>query len=471
MKNPPRFLMCISLAVILAVVMVVGGVSSVQAAEFPGGGTIPAGQTINDDVFLSSQNVTVDGTVNGMLIAGGTNIIINGTVNGDALLMGGMVTISEKGSINGNLFMAGTSLQVNGKVTGSVFGGSRDMTVGPSASIARNMYYGGYSLETKSGSLDSTDVFMGGYQAILSGNIGRDLNFAGGALQLNGNVGRNVTVDIGAPSEQSMNFMGMSFFQQPGVPPMPEAIPSGLHISSTATIGGKLTYTSEVEQANAIQAQPAGGIVYQTPVPQEQPEAKPQPVTTRFPFLRWLFNQARSFVTLLILGALALWLLPSLFQRIVVQAETKPLPAAGFGCLTVIVGYAGFLFALLLVLLVAVIIFIISLGGLGRAFLGISLSSLGALFAAFTLLVTYGSKLIVAYLIGDLLMRKVSPQASHFRIWAFLLGLVIFSLVYAIPGFGWLIGVAATLVGLGAMLLVYLNSRTPTTAPVVQDTP
>jgi len=459
MKNTSRFLLRALLAVLLALVMVVGGAGRVQAAEFPEGGTIPVGQTINDDVFLSSQNVIVDGTVNGMLIAGGTNIVINGTINGDALLMGGVVTVSEQATINGNLFLAGTSLQVNGKVTGSIFGGSRDITVGAAANIARNLFYGGYSLETKPGSLVGIDVYMGGYQAILAGNIGRDLLFAGGALQLDGNITRNATLEIGSPSGQSMNFFSMNFFQQPGMPPMPAPIPSGLHISPDATIGGQLTYTSEVDQGNAIQAQPSGGIVYQTPVPQEKPAAKPQPVTVRFPILGWLFNNVRSFITLLLLGGLALWLLPALFQLTVVQAESKPLPAAGYGFLTVVIGYAALLFAFLLVILIGVIIFIVSLGGLGRAFFGISLSSLGVVFAVFTLLVTYGSKLIVSYLIGDLLMKKVAPQASHFRIWALIVGIVLFSLLYAIPYLGWLIGVAATLVGMGAMYLVFLNKR------------
>jgi hypothetical protein len=360
------------------------------------------------------------------------------------------------------LFMAGASLQVNGKVTGSVFGGSRDMVVGPTASIGRNLYYGGYSLETKPGSLVGIDVFMGGYQAILTGTIGRDLNMAGGALQLDGTVTRNATIEIGTPNQpQSMRFTTMNFFQQPGMPPAPAPISPGLHISSTATIGGQLTYTSQTNQEAAIKAQPAGGVVYQTPVPQQQPAAKPQPVEVRFPILGWLFNQARSFVTMLILGALALWLLPALFQLTVVQAENKVLPSAGYGLLTLIIGYAAFLFAFLVFVLVGVIIFLISLGGLSRAFFGITLSSLGALFAVFTFLVAYGTKLVIAYLIGDLLMKQISPQASHFRIWALILGVVVYSLVRAIPVLGWLFGIAATVVGLGAMYLVFRNSRIP----------
>ena len=74
MKNTPRFLLRASLVLLLALMMVIGGVGRVQAAEMPGGSTIPAGQTINDDVFLSGQDVIVDGTVNGMLISGGANI-------------------------------------------------------------------------------------------------------------------------------------------------------------------------------------------------------------------------------------------------------------------------------------------------------------------------------------------------------------------------------------------------------------
>ncbi len=444
----------------LAFVLIFGATGVAQAAEFPGGGSLPAGQTIDDDVFLQGQNVTVDGTINGNLLAAGQNITINGTVNGDAILAGSRVTVAENAVINGNLFIAGSALQVNGKVTGSVFGGASALTLSATASIARNLYYGGYSLETRPGNLVGKDAYFGGYQAILGGEIARDLNFAGAALELNGKVDRNAHLEVASPNPSETTPFNPSLFQQPGMPPLPAMLPQGLRIGNAAQIGGKLVYTSPVDQGSAIQAAPAGGIVYQTPIPPQQPQ-RPQPVEQRYPVLGWVFNFLRTLVTLLILGGLSLWLLPSLLNRAASQVENKPLPSAGYGLVVVIAGYAAALAVGLAILVFGILIALLSLGGLSRAFFGVGFSGLALVVTIFTLLVSYGSKVVVSYLIGSVFMKKVAPQASHQAVWAMLIGVGIYTLVRSIPLIGWLIGVAATLAGLGAMWLVYRSGKTP----------
>ena len=59
------------IALSMVLVLVLSAVGTVSAAEFPKGETIPAGETIEDDVFISGENVVIDGTVNGMLFASG----------------------------------------------------------------------------------------------------------------------------------------------------------------------------------------------------------------------------------------------------------------------------------------------------------------------------------------------------------------------------------------------------------------
>jgi cytoskeletal protein CcmA (bactofilin family) len=452
----------------LAFVLIFGATGVVHAAEFPGGGNVPAGQTIEDDVFLSAQNVSVDGTINGNLLAAGSTITINGTVNGDAFLVGQTLIVTENATINGNLFLGGYALQVKGKVTGSVFGGANNLTVSQNANIARNLYYGGYSIETQPGNVIGKDAYLGGYQAILGGEISRDLNFGGAALELNGKVDRNANLEIGSPNPSGPNYFNPTMFQQPGMPPMPAMIAQGLQIGKAAQIGGKLTYTSTVDQSSAIQAAPAGGIVYQTPVPQ-QPQ-KPQPVERRFPVLGWVFNFFRTLVTLLILGGLAVWLAPFLLRSTANQVENKPLPSAGYGFVTILAGYAAAFAVGLAILVFGILIALLSLGGLSRTFFGIGFSALAVIVTVFTLLVSYGSKVVVSYLIGDLLMKKISPQASHHSIWAMVIGVVIYTLVRSIPFIGWLIGVAVTLVGVGAMWLDYRSRRMPAIAAPVQTT-
>jgi hypothetical protein len=150
--------------------------------------------------------------------------------------------------------------------------------------------------------------------------------------------------------------------------------------------------------------------------------------------------------------------------------ENKPLPSAGYGFITVIAGYAAACAVGLVILVFGILIALLSLGGLSSTFFGVGFSGLALVVTIFTLLVSYGSKVVVSYLIGDLLMKKVAPQASHQAVWAIFIGVGIYTLVRSIPVIGWLIGVAATLLGVGAMWLVYRSRKTPIVPAPVQTT-
>src|SRR4030065_1179843 len=116
-KNKSKWVLALSMVLVL----VLGAVGTVSAAEFPKGETIPAGEVIDDDVFISGENVVINGTVNGMLFATGTKVTLNGTVIGDVLLMGETVEVSDTAAIDGNLFIAGGALAVSGEGTVTSF--------------------------------------------------------------------------------------------------------------------------------------------------------------------------------------------------------------------------------------------------------------------------------------------------------------------------------------------------------------
>ena len=156
----------------------------------------------------------------------------------------------------------------------------------------------------------------------------------------------------------------------------------------------------------------------------------------------------------------------TVMNRTASQVENKPLPSAGYGFVTVIAGYAAAFAIGLAILLFGILIALLSLGGLSRTFFGIGFSSLAVVVTIFSLLVSYGSKIVVSYLIGNLMMKKVAPQSSHQAVWSMLIGVVIYTLVRSIPLIGWLIGVIATLVGVGAMWLVYRSRKSPTTSVI-----
>lgn len=246
-------------------------------------------------------------------------------------------------------------------------------------------------------------------------------------------------------------------------PKISEALKPGLQIADSAVIAGKLTYTSSVNQDQAIRSQPSGGIVFKTPVPApgEEPEARPTAVA----LLKEVFKILQNIATLLILGLLALWLIPVLLTRTVEQAGNQPAPAAGYGLVSVVVGYSGALLAAIVMMLVGILFSVISLGGLSRTIFGVGFSGLALLVTLFSLLVGYGSKLVVAYLVGDWIVKKLLPQVGGQRYWALVIGVVLYALLRAIPILGWLIALVVTLIGMGAMWLVYRQWRQP---PVLQ---
>ena len=415
---------------LLVCALMVGGVHTAQAAEFIENGNIPAGMVIDDDVFITGNSVVIDGTVNGDLFAFGNSVEVNGKVNG-------------------SLVTGGQNLIVNGEITGSVYAGSSQIVIGETAVLGRNLYYGGFSLETKPGAIINKDLYMGGYQAILSGNIKNTLAAAVGAMELNGKVGGDVRLEVGEPGNNQAPMPQV--FAPPGVT---KTLPLGLRISQDAEIGGKLTYTSQLEQSKQIMIKPAGGTVFQTPVPEESQNQKAPQYSGQWQIGQWVISRLREFVTLIILGAFVIWLIPVWMDNLIKRAKSKPLPAAGWGFITIILGYSAVFFAGLLIVVVTIILGAVTLGGLAQSVIGIGFSSLGLLSTVFTLLVTYGSKLVVAFLLGEFVLDKFAPQVSGHRLWPYLVGVILYVLLRSIPLLGWVIGVLATLVGLGAIFLV-----------------
>jgi hypothetical protein len=447
----------IVIALILVLMLTV--VSTVSAAEFPPNGTIPAGKIIDDDVFLSAGNVVMDGTVNGILVAAGQTVTINGIVHGDALLMGETVTVANGAVIDGNLFTTAATVIIDGKVNGSVFGGSAAAELKEKAAVGRNLYYGGYSLTTKAGSVIGMDLFIGAYQAILSGSVARDAKIGAGAIELNGSVGRNAVFNVGHDQDARDPETWLSF--TPGKQYFPPAIPAGIRIASSARINGDLAFTSDTDQSSTFKPSTSGTIIYQTPVPLEvngsrqfRTELGSAPL---FGFS--LFTAAQRFITLLILGALAIWLLLKPFNKTINEGVQKPLHTAGWGFIVIAVAFLAMLVTPMVFVLMAILLGFLSLGGLLFAWLGVAGSAILLITLAFLFVVFSVSKVIALYMAGKWLTGHLFPKSAD-NAWVILfVGVSLYVLLTMIPVVGWLVGIAAALVGTGALWLAVHNNR------------
>ena len=144
--------------------------------------TIEADQVIDDDLYVAGQAVTIDGTVHGDVIAAGQIINFNGTVDG-------------------SFIAAGQTVIVNGTIRDTARIAAQALQFGNDARVGRDLMSAGYSLELRPSSMVGRDLAFGGYQALLAGDIGRNVRGDMRNLALRGAVGGDVNVAVGTGDE------------------------------------------------------------------------------------------------------------------------------------------------------------------------------------------------------------------------------------------------------------------------------
>ncbi len=413
------------LGLVLAMVLII--VSTVGAFEGRGGDVvvIATDEVIKDDLYVGAETFTLNGTVEGDLIVAGGTIEINGTVKGDLLAAGQSVTIN--GEVQDDARIAGYALFLGGEV-------------------GDDLLVGGFSLETRPGSRIGGDLFFGGYQGALAGAVDGDLNVGGAAVKLAGEIEGDVVVDVSGsePGEE----MPPGFPFAPGMPSVP-SVPTGLTLDKDTQIGGDLKYTANVE--GDIPSSVVAGRTSFTPyVSEEQVEEEVSPLRLAG---RWLFKQLRRLITLLLLGALMLWLAPNWTRNVVDVAQERPLASFGGGVIALAVFGLGIMLLLGAIVLLVILLGVVTLGelaGLAAALGGLGLGLLGL---SFKVIWSYVTKIIISLLVGRLILGRFMAKAADNRWWPLLLGVLLWVLVTATPILGWVIGLVSVLLGLGAILL------------------
>jgi cytoskeletal protein CcmA (bactofilin family) len=423
MKHVSAIWRRIVLGLTLLGVMAFGLAGSLWAADFRGGETVIIAQdeVIDDDLFVSGGRIEVNGTVKGDLFASGNEVVINGTVEG-------------------SLAIAGRTLQANGQVAGSVYGGGYALTLGPGAKVGRNLYFGGFSLETEAESSIGRSLYAGDYQTLLNGQVTHDVVVSSGALELNGPVGGDVSGEISRSEEGALPPF------RPVFPGAVEMVPPGLRVGEGAEIGGQL-------------------LVKETGVEVRPPSFWRQVI---WGVGRAIGRRVGEFIALLIVGGLLLYYWPRMVERSAAQAEEKPLPSAGWGCLVSLVFAIGVPIVGVAIFLLALVGGFITFGRLFNDILGLGGASLGLVIAAFIFVLSLVTKAVVAFLGGRLILTRLAPQMQPGWVtdfWSLALGAFIYEVLRIIPFLGWLIGVLVTLVGLGAIYFVVRETMRP--APAV----
>lgn len=153
--------------------------------------------------------------------------------------------------------------------------------------------------------------------------------------------------------------------------------------------------------------------------------------------------------------------LPSLFKRTIEQLRSRPWPSAGYGILAVLGGYISVFLAGIVILSVSILLTALSVGGLRTATFGFSFTALSLTTTVFTMLIIYGSKLVVSYLVGEWIVNKIAPQskAAQSTFWPLAVGIFLYSIPRTLPFVGWIFALLAIIFSIGAMWLLFQNRR------------
>jgi cytoskeletal protein CcmA (bactofilin family) len=342
--------------------------------------TVGTTETVDDDLYAFGANISINGTIRGDLIAVGTSISVDGNVTGDVIAAGN--TIAIRGQVGGTVRAAGNSIVLDGTVANDLLVGGNELTILGNGRVGR-------------------DAIVGAATTTMSGQIGRDLQAGGSGVKIDGSVGGSVLARV-----------------------------ERLELTSRATVGGNLTYTSENEAQIANNSSVRGTVERRTPDPGQAPVVTGPAELV----VEWL----KGLIGLLILGILVVFFFPGFSRRAGEALVRSPILTLAIGAL-VLVG--------LPILSVAFFAVGALIGGWWIGFVVIAL---------FIVVVALGIP-VAAVGVGGAILRIARRPVP---VWlALLIGLVALLLVALIPILGGIVIFCAILFGMGATTIAVVGNR------------
>ncbi len=385
-KKAGRFIAL--LTAVLAVSFLI--ITPVNAADIRNGErlTIPAGDVINDDLYLFGSNITVDGTVNGDVIVFGNRITINGDVNGSVNGAGQDIVI--KGRVKDSVRVATSSVDIDSSIGGDLVAAASQVNIAQSGSIGR-------------------DLLVAAATVQVNGPVAKDIRGSAGKLIINSSVGGNVDIEG-----------------------------DDVKLEPAASIAGNLTYKSEKKAEQAKEATVKGEIKHVPPPPQPKPSGETigqaigglVAAVVGFVVILVLVVVVIKYAAALLTGIIFILLARKYIPGLVQTLKSKPWPCLGYGAL---------------VLFLAPVAIAIACG----LVIGIPLGLAGL---ALYILAVYLGHIFLGLFIGKWMLRQHTDVNSTGRLIAALaLGLFIVYLCALIPFIGCLTDLAVILFGLGTI--------------------
>ncbi len=427
------------LLIVLALLLVMGNFEAARADSLARDilqgdqCVIPAEDHLEGNVFVLCRTLVVSGVIDGSLFGAASDIQIDGTVLGSLYLVG--VQLNVSGEIGGDVHFAGgvIDLQPSARLSD------------PRADLIS------LSLNTV---IDNTDipgsVTTIGYQLLIDGAVGREVSFWGSALTIDSAVGGDVTATVGDPSSNGVTELRTLF---DFLPVDVALVDPGLRVGTEGMIDGTLRYSGPV----------VGDIAVTLP---NSPEFTPVLAQTDFnlstevSFIDRLHDYAaqavREFVSLALIGAVGLLLMPRTLQAPIYSLRVRPLPSLGVGLLTFIISFPIILIVILLSLALMLLLSLFQLNDL--AIIGgviVNILNVGGA-GLFFFTAIFISRVIVAIALGRVMVRLLlgDRPERYMTYVSLLIGVVLVSLAASLPYVGWVLNALMAFFGLGAILML-----------------
>lgn len=346
--------------------------------------------------FRSGEMISIseDASVSGSLVATGRSVTIKGFIPGDLFCAGQHVAIDA--DIDGDVICGAQTLSISGRVNGDVRLAGQDIRLSD-VQISRNATLFGQDIILDAASGVRGEITTGAQHFETAGIIGKGITGGAQTASINGSVMGTVQMYI-----------------------------ENLTLGDRAKLTGDLKYQSDSDASIAPTATVSGSI--QKTLPQKPKAEKLNPKIIKESSWAGLLSKILIFS---LIGIALVKLFPAFSLRVTDAMETQTLKSFGFGFLSL------FIIPVVLVLFAVTII-------------GIPVTIFGFLLWLFLL---FMSRIFVTLTLGKFILRQWKSAKQTDWVWIVVVGVVISTIVFKLPGIGGLLSFLAVIWGFGGFLL------------------
>lgn len=378
---------------------------------------------------------------------------VYGTIDGDLIGVAAEITLHRGSRVTGDLWIGGGRLLVEGAVGDDMHFFGLTVIVGDVARFTNpriDLMAVALNVEIQKDAVLPGDLLVYGYQARMKGTIGGDIDFGGEALLIEGVVVGRVDAEVG-DSRRSADVPDLPFYDLSFENP-------GLYIAPGALIERDIAYRS-VTQAEIPSGVVKGRVRFERIGGQPDITKVAQPDDAAVLLREYMVATVRDVLSLLILGVVALRLVPNVVRQPAIQVRRRTIPAIGWGLATFMLSIPLVIVVLIIGLIVVGILYTIRLSAL-TLLVGVGvLLMTGGMVGGFTFLLFFMGRVVISFVIGQLIYRYVLriTGLGEFRRWVGMLalGAAIYALITnaPLPAMGLVLELITALAGVGAVAM------------------